>query len=71
MNNLSILKIFEDGYLTFDDVLLSPSYSDVKSRLDPSIETSLGGITLGIPIISSPMDTVTEDSMAISIVKNG
>lgn len=71
MNNLSILKIFEDGYLTFDDVLLSPSYSDVKSRLDPSIETNLGGVNLGIPIISSPMDTVTEDSMAISIGKSG
>ena len=69
MNDLSIL--FGNEHLTFDDVLLVPSYSSLASRLDPDISTEVGGISLDVPIISSPMDTVTEDYMAISIGLNG
>ena len=56
---------------SFDDVMLVPRYSTVGSRLDPNIQTSLGIFALDIPIISSPMDTVTGGEMAISIGSRG
>jgi len=57
--------------LTYDDVLLVPQYSDIKSRKEVSLSVNLGnGMLLDSPILSSPMDTVTESEMAavISIV---
>lgn len=55
---------FKKSYC-FDDVLLVPKYSDIGSRKEVSISSSLSNrITLEIPIISSPMDTVTESVMA-------
>ena len=49
----------------FDDVLLVPKYSDICSRKEVSIDSSLSNrVTLNIPIISSPMDTITESVMA-------
>lgn len=57
--------------LTFDDVLLLPSKSDVLPR-DVDISTKLTrNITLNIPIISAAMDTVTEASLAISMAREG
>ena len=54
--------------LSYDDVLLVPQYSDVRSRKDINIGTTLGdyerAIDLSLPIISSPMDTVTGPLMA-------
>jgi IMP dehydrogenase len=51
--------------LTYDDVLLVPQYSDIESRSEVSLATELGrGVDLKIPIISSPMDTVSETDMA-------
>jgi IMP dehydrogenase len=52
---------------TFDDVLLKPNYSTVRSRKEVSLATRLGTIDLRIPIVSSNMDTVTEQEMAIAI----
>jgi IMP dehydrogenase len=51
--------------LTYDDVLLLPQFSDIRSRSEVDVGTNLGnGLKLGLPIISSPMDTVSEDLMA-------
>ncbi len=57
--------------ITFDDVLLEPRYSEVvPSEVDVStrLTTNIG---LNIPLISSPMDTVTEHAMAIGLAKVG
>ncbi len=57
---------------SFDDVMLIPRFSRIKSRLMPSINTIIGGNTsLDIPIISSPMDTITGHAMAISLGSRG
>ncbi|QIG90316.1 IMP dehydrogenase [Chryseobacterium sp. POL2] len=63
-------KIVEQA-ITFDDVLLIPSYSEVlpnqvslKSRLTDKI-------TLNAPIVSAAMDTVTEADLAIAIARVG
>jgi IMP dehydrogenase len=57
---------------SFDDILISPRYSEIKSRKDISLRTKISkSIYLNIPIISSPMDTVTEDNMAIAIAMEG
>jgi len=57
---------------TFDDVLLKPQYSEVKSRRDVDISTYLTpNIKLNIPIVSSNMDAVTESAMAIAMAKLG
>jgi IMP dehydrogenase len=57
---------------SFDDVMLVPKYSTINSRLDPNIQAIVGcNTTLEMPIISSPMDTVTGSDMAISIGSRG
>ena len=64
------MKIKE--YLTFDDVLIKPMYSEVKSRLDTNIQTKLSkNIHLNIPIISANMSSVTESQMAIAMALEG
>lgn len=61
---------FVEG-ITFDDVLLLPGYSDFK-RGDVDLSVFLHPkIKLSLPVISSPMDTVTEEAMAIAIGKAG
>ena len=51
--------------LTYDDVLLEPQYSDITSRKEVCLVSDLGkGIALRVPIIASPMDTVSEANMA-------
>jgi IMP dehydrogenase len=57
--------------LTFDDVLLEPAYSNILPR-DVNITTSLTKkLKLSIPLASSPMDTVTEYRMAVSMARQG
>lgn len=57
--------------LTFDDVLLLPGFADF-SRSDISLETKLTrNISLQLPFISSPMDTVTESKLAIVLAELG
>lgn len=57
--------------LTFDDVLLIPSYSKILPK-DTVIKTRLTkNIQLNIPIVSAAMDTVTESVLAIAIAREG
>ena len=57
--------------VTFDDVLLQPRYSEtVPSEVDVSTRLT-ERIHLKIPLLSSPMDTVTEAEMAIALAKQG
>uniref|UniRef100_A0A6C0JAU2 CBS domain-containing protein n=1 Tax=viral metagenome TaxID=1070528 RepID=A0A6C0JAU2_9ZZZZ len=61
-----------NNYYTYDDVLIKPKFSNVLSRKNVCLKTKLTkNITLNTPIISSNMDTITEDSMAIEIAKIG
>ncbi|OGK38342.1 hypothetical protein A3F03_02125 [Candidatus Roizmanbacteria bacterium RIFCSPHIGHO2_12_FULL_41_11] len=62
--------IFNQG-LTFDDVLLLPDYSDF-SRTEIDLSSQLTRhIKLKLPLVSAPMDTVTESLLAISLGKLG
>ena len=57
--------------LTFDDVLLLPAESDVvPSAADTSTQLSRR-VRLRVPLVSSPMDTVTESRMAIAMARAG
>jgi len=57
---------------SYDDVLLKPLKSEIRSRSDVSLKTQLAkNLTLDLPIISSNMDTVTGEKMAVSLGKLG
>jgi len=61
--------------LTYSDVLLEPQYSDIKSRSEVSIASILRGngptTKLGLPIIASPMDTISEEEMGVVMWQEG
>ena len=58
--------------LAFDDVLLVPQYSDIKSRTEVDIGNQLDSeIDLSLPILSAPMDKVTESAMANAMCEMG
>src|SRR6476620_2399705 len=57
--------------LTFDDVLLLPSRSDVVPALANTQTQLTRNIQLNIPIVSAAMDTVTESHMAIALAQQG
>lgn len=57
--------------LTFDDLLLLPGYTDFR-REDTDLQTVLHpNLVLKLPVLSSPMDTVTEEVMAATMAQNG
>ena len=57
--------------LTFDDVLLLPAESDVvPSAVDTSTQVTRR-VRIRVPLVSSPMDTVTESRMAIAMARAG
>jgi len=58
--------------LSYDDVLLVPKYSDILSRKEVDLSSNLDNERiLTLPIISSPMDTITESSMANLMASSG
>jgi len=58
--------------LCFDDIFLVPRHSDISSRDEVDLSVSLPkGVALGLPIISAPMDTVTNGWMAYTIGAHG
>lgn len=58
-------------YLTYDDVLLLPNYSDVTPSQTDVSSPLTKNIQLQLPIVASPMDTVCESPMAIAIGQLG
>jgi IMP dehydrogenase len=58
--------------ISFDDVLLVPQYSDIESRKSLTTSNELDDTTtLQLPVISSPMDTVTEVDMVFAMDTHG
>jgi len=62
--------IIGDG-ITFDDVLLVPSYSEVTPNMIDISTNLTKNIRLNIPMMSAGMDTVTESAMAIAMARQG
>lgn len=66
------MKLRNDTALTFDDVLLVPRRSSIRSRHAVTTSTLFSRtIRLAIPVVSSNMDTVTEASMALELARMG
>ncbi|MGL5894651.1 MAG: IMP dehydrogenase [Bacteroidales bacterium] len=63
-------KVVMDG-LTFDDVLLIPSYSEVLPRNVDLSTNFTRNIRMNMPFVSAAMDTVTEAKLAISMAREG
>ena len=63
-------KILGDG-ITFDDVLLVPAKSDVDPQDIDTATMLTRRVALNIPLVSAPMDTVTESSLSIALAQAG
>lgn len=57
--------------LCFDDILLVPQTSRVNSRHDVDLTMSIGKISLSLPVIAAPMDTVCDVEMCIAMAQAG
>src|SRR5262245_38076650 len=68
---ISEAEKFTGEGLTYDDVLLLPSYSEVLPRETDTSSYFTRNIKLKVPVVSAAMDTVTESALAISIAQEG
>lgn len=70
-----MIKSNVDVALCFDDILLVPQQSSVSSRHDVNMKMAIGSgnrlISLDLPVIAAPMDTVCDIEMCISMAKMG
>jgi len=57
--------------VTYDDMLMVPQYSDITSRSEVDIGSNLGHREFSLPVIASPMDTVSETEMALAMSRAG
>ena len=71
LGSKTLTRINDRPAYSFDDVLMVPQHSKISSRQDVDISTSIGGLRLNLPILSSNMDTVTEDAMAMEMASQG
>jgi len=65
------MKKYIEKALSFDDILLVPQHSDVKSRKNIDLTMDIGRASLPLPIIAAPMDTVCELEMARVLAELG
>ena len=66
------MKILQEDAITFDDVTMVPDFSEIKSRKEPNTSVQIAeSLTLQIPIIAAPMNTVCEYEMACKMLSMG
>jgi len=66
-----LMRIPLNRGLSYDDVLLTPKKTSVKSLSDVDTSTELAGLELSVPVTSAAMDTVTEKEFAIELARLG
>lgn len=68
------MKKYSNYNLCFDDILLVPQHSNVRSRHNVDLTMTLGvnnKVVLSLPLIAAPMDTVCDYKMALALAENG
>lgn len=66
------MRVYNTPGLSYDDLLIAPDYSDIESRSDIDLKTRITkNVHLDMPLVSSPMDTVTWTEMAKVIGQQG
>ena len=65
------MKIEERMSLTYDDISIIPTWSNIGSRSDCELYTDIGHYSLSTPLIASPMDTVCGVDMCVELSKLG
>jgi IMP dehydrogenase len=63
--------LFAQDGITFDDVLILPQYSEITPAQADTRTRLTRHINLNIPLVSAPMDTVTESALAIALAQEG
>lgn len=66
-----VIFMLKNDCLTFDDVLIEPSFSTINSRKDVDLSTHIGNLNLNIPLLSANMDTVFSFDLAKALSKEG
>lgn len=66
-----MIKIYKNDTLHFDDVVIVPQHSTIRSRKEVDCSTKLGELTLSTPVLSANMDTVTGKEMCVEMFRCG